>query len=200
MNYRKLALAFLILAIGISANFIMSDVLENINRGFAVWDLMHFLFPLRQFYSLISETFLVIAVMIFLFYVCRYRKYDYVPYYLIMIGAFYFIRAVLLPLTPIPSPYNYDYGFLYALLPQHGTFPSGHAGMVFLFFFMTGDKVLRYALLMFAIATVFFLIISRGHYTIDVIGSIMITYIMANVYKMRDYADARITTKLLKKV
>ena len=59
-------------------------------------------------------------------------------------------------------------------------FPSGHTGILFLMFLLikeeANSKYWALILLLSAILEAIFMIFSRGHYTLDVLGAIFVAY------------------------
>ena len=182
---KHLVLAVIFLIVAVWLNYISTLYVDSLPKQEPVLDLMHSIFTFNQAYSIISEIFLVLAVLVFLWYIASRKDFESLPFYLTCIATFYLVRALILPLTPLQDPYPADhlFGILSWLLPNGGTFPSGHTGLVFMMLWLvkSEDKAYKYIMLALSILMAFFMIISRGHYTIDVIGSIFITYTIYHV-------------------
>jgi PAP2 superfamily protein len=142
------------------------------------------LFAFNPIYPNIADIILLVADVGFFAYVIGKRLYDDLPFYLICMALFQLLRAAILPLTPLPTPIeSSNFGILGSLFVTKGTFPSGHAGQVFLLFFLVSwrDRKSKYAMLALAFLISFFLIAGRGHYTIDVVSSFFIVFFIYTV-------------------
>jgi hypothetical protein len=127
----------------------------------------------------VYDIFMLIASAIFTVYVVHKRHYDKIPYYLLLGGTFQILRAVFIILTPLGNPPLFDgtsglfNGFAKYEL---GMYPSGHTGIVFLFFLLTKNryyKIMFFICILIIIAAFFF---ARGHYSIDVLSGIIFAY------------------------
>jgi len=167
------------------ANIISIQYVDSLSPRELPHDLLHELINYQNYYSVITELLLVVIFLMFAGYVIKNRTYSEIPFYLTCIGIFYMLRAIILPLTPIDNPFpaTDTFGLFSKLLPNGGTFPSGHTGFAFMLYFLIKpeDKSFRYVMLMLCIIMGFFMIISRGHYTIDVIGGFLVTFFVYNI-------------------
>ena len=108
-----------------------------------------------------------------------------VPYCFAMIGFFLFVRAAFIGLGPVGPPEEisplYEGGPLEFL---HGTnefqnemFFSGHTGAPYLYALLSWHRpVLRNACLATSAAMAIGILVSRNHYSIDVLGAWFVTY------------------------
>lgn len=195
MKIKPYIIPVIILVIGMYSNTLMGEFVNSRDRGGVSFDLLHYFIPFNNIYSYLAEAFMLLAGVVFGFYIIKNKKYEYLPFYILCLGLMQIARAILLPLTPIETPYpgGYNYGFLYNFLPTGGTFPSGHTGFVFiLFFLIEEDRMYKMFSLIIGLLTGFFLIVSRGHYTIDVIASIAIAYLIVTAAKK--YWNKKIVT------
>ena len=120
----------------------------------------------------ISEVIIGLSVFVLIFYAIKEDKY-YIPYFWIMVSTFQLVRAVLIILTPLGIPSSYS-GFLIGneTMMAFGTYPSGHLAYPFLTFLLTKKPIALF--FSFLVATI--LILSRGHYTIDLVGTITLGF------------------------
>lgn len=135
-------------------------------------------------YPDIADVILLLADAAFALYIIGKKSWKNIPFYLGCIGLFQLFRAVILPLTPLPTPIeSYNFGLLGNLLVTGGTFPSGHAGEVFMLFFLVAwkDMKTKYAMLALAIFESLVMIAARGHYTIDVVASFFIVFFIYTI-------------------
>lgn len=128
----------------------------------------------------LSEIFLGISVLYILNWALKKDK-DFIPYAISVYSIFQIIRAFLIILTPLGIPSSYS-----GLAPiggtsvfAYGAFPSGHLAYPVLTYLITRKKIVLFFSLIVALA----LLIARGHYTIDLIGTIMLAYCL---YKLSE--------------
>lgn len=118
------------------------------------------------------------------------RRIERVSTFVFAIGAMYFIRAILNLVTPLgdPSGEVLPYGFL-ERVPLAGMFPSGHIAALTVEYLLvrqwqTGKRAEFLYLLLIFLATMA-LWSTRGHYTIDIVGGMVLGYFavkLANKY------------------
>ena len=118
------------------------------------------------------------------------------PLYLSTLALTYLARSALMILTPLGRPTgNTDsYGvFEFTGVLQHGMFPSGHQMLASLAYFLvdraTSPRLKRAAGILAVLQGVA-LLLSRGHYSIDVAGGVMVAWIVAErLASIRDRFD-----------
>lgn len=128
---------------------------------------------------------------LFLLYLIIKKDFRHLPYHLITIGAGYLLRAFLVLLNPVGGYFgNMDtYGLTNII--QHGMFPSGHTMLVFIVYFLSteiADKKWRIFFLINGLVEIVSLILSRGHYGVDIAGGILVAYFVVNEMKKRKSA------------
>lgn len=151
-------------------------------------DLIFKIFPYSLNTEYIADIIFLLGIILFIvFYVFKNRKdiNNIVNVILIM----YILRAVIMIFTPLMRPTGVDmpsHGLFREYMTQLGMFPSGHVALIATMFFEIKGKrfeVLKKVMMWILILLSIFMIMSRGHYTIDVIGGIMLAYIVVNEYK-----------------
>ena len=121
----------------------------------------------------ISEIIILLSV-VYLFYWAYKKNLNYINYAVFLWASFQIIRAGLIILTPLGFPESYDglspigEGNIFAF----GAFPSGHLAYPFITYLITRKK---FVLFLTAIGTLA-LLISRAHYSIDIIGAFLLGY------------------------
>ena len=126
----------------------------------------------------LADLIVAAAVASFIIYMVRHKKMKELPFYAVMLGVYYFLKAVFIYLTPLGNPHPSP-GTGLGFLPSGGMFPSGHLGTIFLLFLFTLDSKSKYWKGYFIILCIFeatAMILSRGHYTIDLVGALFIAY------------------------
>ena len=129
--------------------------------------------------SVFLDIFSIMGPIIFLIFIFVKKMERKIPYYAMIIGFFYLIRSFFIYLTPLANPFPLG-GWGLGLFPVGGMFPSGHVGVLFLMFLLIKEesnaKYWALTLLLLVILEGAFMIFSRGHYSIDVFGAILVVY------------------------
>lgn len=142
-------------------------------------------YRITPYYNLIkpTEALIALSAVIFFYYIYSKKDYNKLPDYIFMYGAFQIIRAFLVILSPFEAVTNGD-GIVGDLFTRSGMFPSGHIAVPFFFYLFTYKKFKYYNIfLLLTILVGLGLIISRGHYSIDIFGSLFIIYTVVNFYE-----------------
>ena len=105
--------------------------------------------------------------------------------YLVRSGIFYIFRGfaiILNPLAQIQDPVANGSNPILATLLYKGMFFSGHAGIVFLLFFLHKENNrMKWIKLMIAITVACSVLLSHSHYSIDVVGGILAAYAVSRL-------------------
>ncbi len=172
----SLALAFLIASLVIEyvADVNLYHIYPNLTIS------QDFLFNHTPFINILwlSDLILILATTSFLVFTFSKKRIKSFPFYAVVIGIFDLLRAVFIYLTPLGNPHPTS-GLGLAFLPSGGMFPSGHVGAMFLFFLFSLKAKSKYWSIYFMvllIAEIISMILSRGHYTIDMIGALFISF------------------------
>ncbi len=153
-------------------------------------DLMFMIFPYHITYEYASDVLFILGIAVFAlmyFLTVKQKRYDMIN----MISIFYIFRSILMILTPLMRPTGVDmpsHGIFREQITQFGMFPSGHVGLLAIMYFMISAEEfpkLKKFFLYLVIASAILMIISLGHYSIDVAGGIMLAYIVVNEYRKR---------------
>ena len=111
---------------------------------------------------------------VYLFVYALKKDINYIPYAIFLISVFHILRAGMIVLTPLGFPQDYQ-GFLKSGKDSvflFGAFPSGHLSIPYLIYLLTKSKIL----LIFTFVVGFCLLISHAHYSIDLIGTLLVAY------------------------
>ncbi|MFO7868901.1 MAG: phosphatase PAP2-related protein [Bacteroidales bacterium] len=170
------------LFIGIELNFFSQKYLLNyIENGQSLpvlSDLILDNIPLWDI-DYMYDIFSLFSLFVFILFIIHKRKYDHIPYFLVLVGIFQIVRGFFIVLTPFGNPMGFDgtdgpfNGFTDIEL---GVYPSGHTGVAYLYFLLVKVQPYRYLLLVSALIIIFTLFVSRGHYTIDILSGIFFAY------------------------
>lgn len=127
---------------------------------------------------LVGEILFAVYLACFGFVVFAYRRCD-IPKLLIMLGLFYGVRGLFLFTMPIGAPVDAppvaDRFALYPY-PSHAYFPGGHIGLLFLCSFFVPQRKLRRFFLVAAILFGIGSLLTRAHYTGDLLGGVLLAY------------------------
>lgn len=157
-------------------------------------------------YSAVAQYFadgaVVLGVSISLFLSVRYPKYA--NKVIFSYAVMWTVRAILNMLTPLgdPSGDQMTYGFL-ETIPLLGMFPSGHIASIMLGFWWAmrlNQRRLGYLALLLAVIETFALWSSRGHYTIDIVGGVALSYfavLWVNMIEQKWFPIANKTSSLI---
>jgi len=158
-------------------------------------DIVFTLTPEIPWLAYITDPLIVVSMGLYLWYALRVDRRR-LPFYIFAIAALYFARSPLMILTPLGRPTgNADsYGILeFTGLLQHGMFPSGHQMLASIaYFLIDGSKAPRARRIVGAAAILqgVALLLSRGHYSIDVVGGALVAWFIAErLSRIKDRFD-----------
>jgi membrane-associated phospholipid phosphatase len=144
-------------------------------------DIVFSLTPEIPWLAYTTDPILAAAFALFLVQALKIDRERF-PYYIFSIAVLYFSRAFLMVLTPLGRPTgNLDsYGILsFTGILQHGMFPSGHQMLISLcWFLIDGTEVprLKRAAGVLTALEAIALLLSRGHYSIDIVGGVLVSW------------------------
>jgi len=122
--------------------------------------------------TVLSDLFLAFAVLGFLIY-AYLKDFKNLPIFFILFGIFEVLRGILIGATPYRVPN--DLGISNWNIFKIGAFPSGHTGASFLAFLLAKGKF-KFIFLAISIITIVLLLLSKSHYTIDIVAAIIFSY------------------------
>lgn len=151
-------------------------------------DLVFSLFPYTLSTEYVADALFFLGVFLYIVFYA-FRNIKNLNHIVNVILIMYIARAIIMIFTPLMRPTGVDmpsHGFFREYMTQLGMFPSGHVALIATMYFdISGKKyeILKKIMYFILIFSSIFMIISRGHYTIDVIGGVMLGYIVVNEYK-----------------
>ena len=154
-----------------------------------VQDLLISLTPFISWTQYLADTLALISPLLALTFIIRVRRWD-LPFAIAVISIGELIRGILIIATPLGASFtdSMQYGFI--THAQNGQFPSGHTIMVASCYALIQRQeapTLKLILLLSMLGEMAALIFSRGHYTIDIVGGLLITYFVFNELRRRKF-------------
>jgi membrane-associated phospholipid phosphatase len=119
------------------------------------------------------DFFIISVIVLFLVYVYR-EEMKKIPYFLFLFGLAQLIRGIFLVLTPLGSPGS-PAGLFNSSAFRAGIYPSGHTMNSFLIVLLSKGKY-KILSLIFLILIIIFLILGKGHYSIDIFSGLLFGY------------------------
>ncbi len=186
------------LIIGIELNFYSQEYLLNyIQNGKSLPILSDLILDHIPYWDIdfLYDIFSIFSLLVLIVFFIHKRKYNSIPYFLLLSGIFQIVRGLFIVLTPFGNPMGFDgtegpfNGFTDIEL---GVYPSGHTGIAFLYYLLVKEKPYRYLLLFSVLVIIFALFLSRGHYTIDVVSGIFFAY------AIKSYGDKHLSKYILR--
>ena len=182
----RLTIAGAILAIGAVTSAVSSSLID-------VWapdrtrptDLLLDTLPYVGWTQYLTDIGVFLAIGILLVYALRGRI-ERLPAMMAIFGIMYILRALIMPLTPLQGAAGNHayYGFI--RLIQNGMFPSGHSAAAMLCIMLVrrceAPRIYATALIC-GICVWGGLLLSSGHYSIDIVGGLLLAYFVQNWYR-----------------
>ena len=194
LGARTTLLSIGLLVLAATACFMASELIQYLYPDRPIVpDLLFDLLPNIPFLAYLTDPIMAAALGLIIYYAFNQGR-CHMGFYFFTVGIMYVLRGPLMILTPMGRPTgNLDsYGIFEIFeLKQHGMFPSGHVMLVAIFFFMIDGKRhsgFKWAMAILGMAEIFTLVLSRGHYSIDIVGGVMQAFIVITVmsqYKER---------------
>ena len=164
------------LAAAVSTNFLANHLIgKHFPDRPLIPDALFQFIPHIKFTEYLIDIIPAITVLVLIFEFAKHK--DKVLNFINVAALFYFFRGVGTILNPLARPTGIDYHFGISMLHdlQLGMWPSGHIGFVIICLLLTEKH--KNLMRVCALAQIFSLIASRGHYSIDVVGGILIAII-----------------------
>ena len=152
-------------------------------------DLLHSYYPPFQ-PDWLSDVLVVLFVLFAVVFFFLRRDTTRLLRALILCLFMYSLKKIFSYLTILPDPSGrcHKKPWRWLLGDCHDLLFSGHAGIMFLFSFLLWDQLpsrsWKYTLLAYNIVVCFLIILSRNHYTIDVVVSFFVVYFIYHQYRV----------------
>jgi membrane-associated phospholipid phosphatase len=177
-----LRLGLILLVVGFLANYASSYILSLLNLDpQPVMDLFLTVVPKVAWMGYLADIVLIVESC--LLFIAYRKNRQRIIYAVFMMDAVLIIRSVLILLTPVANsfgPVEYRDLFSFGKYPS-GMFPSGHTAYTFLgYLLLKGDRrvKMKWVALGLLVLEIAALMTSHGHYSIDIVGGLMLAYIV----------------------
>lgn len=188
-----LIVSILALAASSTFNTLMSELVQRLYPDRPIVpDLLFDLLPFVPWLEFATDPIVAASIVIVL-YVAFAVDRKRAAYYFFAVAAGYVGRGIMAVMTPLGRPTGnldtYGLGALLAIY-QHGMFPSGHAYLAAVIYYLIDRGLaprLKTAAGILAIAEIATTLLSHGHYSIDLVGGVMLAYLTYHV--MNRYRD-----------
>lgn len=145
-------------------------------------DLLFELLPYVGWTRYLTAAVLVVGFSLFLYYALRHEP-GRIPAFTTIFALMYLFRAFMIVLTPLGSAQG-EGAFVFSV-QQYGMFPSGHmAASLILVLLTSADHApaLRRVQVLLAVLQLTGLVLARGHYSIDIVGGLLLAYFIVHVW------------------
>jgi membrane-associated phospholipid phosphatase len=176
---RTLWACVIFLLFAAALNFVSSEAIQYFYPDRTpVIDTLFRLTPQVMWTQYLTDVAVLISPIVLLVIIIK-KDAKHLPYYLCIFALGYLFRAFLIILNPMGGYFGNmsEYGLTSIL--QHGMFPSGHTLLVFLTYYLGQgflNKKINSFFLIGCLVEVISLVLSRGHYGIDIVGGILLAY------------------------
>lgn len=149
-------------------------------------DLLFLSLPHVPWMQYVTDLVLLLAVGLLGVYAFSGHNTERIPSFICMFGLMELLRALIMALTPLASAAGN--GRFFGLVPavQNGMFPSGHVATVALCFLIVDRAIrpeLKNVLGLLIIAESASMLLSHGHYSIDIVGGLLLSYFVFHEYE-----------------
>lgn len=179
-------LSIFMLLFSTAVNFFNSEIIQHFfPYRQPVLDTLFLLTPQIMWTQYLTDIAVLVSPIVLLIYIIK-KDLEHLPYYIMVFSTGYLLRGFLILLNPIGGYFGNMNQYGLTDIMQHGMFPSGHTVLVFVSYYLSKGivpKPARIVLLISCWVEVICLVLSRGHYGIDIIGGILVSYFVFNELK-----------------
>lgn len=178
MNKKSIGIGAMVLALGVAWHMAALAIVDRTVKTYpSVDDLLLRALPRLNLFGIGEIAFyLFLAAFAFAFFTDPRRDLGRL---LLALGLFYGIRGFFLLLFPIGPPLDaVQTADRFALYPyaSHAFFPGGHIGIMLLMIFSLTRPRIRLALFIVAALFAFGSLLTRAHYTADLLGGALLAW------------------------
>lgn len=183
---RSYAIAALVLAAGGVAARVSSAYVDlRFPDRPAPSDLLFRLLPNVPWTQYLGDIALLAGLALLTWHALRHQPHDG-PGMIALAGVVQITRAAINTLTPLATPLGNGTQWGLVDYVQNGMFPSGHAATALLFYLVVDETKaprMKRAMLWLVAIEVLALLLSRGHYSIDIVGGLLLVYVLEGVWR-----------------
>ncbi|MCC7304399.1 phosphatase PAP2 family protein [bacterium] len=187
-KYKKLLMGLGMAVIGGTQTLFFDKVIKaHFPERLILRDLLFEITPHIPSFSYLADGIIACSFVLTLLFFTK-RNVERIAQFAFAFGVMTFFRSLLNLLTPIgdPSGDTEIYGFL-ERQPLVGMFPSGHIAALNIQYWLVREwklgKRWEYFFVFLIILETFSLLVTRGHYSIDIAGGIALGYIAVKFTK-----------------
>jgi len=147
-------------------------------------DLLFDLLPHWPSWQFVVEAIYVTGAVLLGVYVFRHAIRR-IPEMIAVFGLMQIGRALIIALTPLATPYDEATHIGIEGIRNWGEFPSGHIATFMLYYLLVDEAVspgIKKALRVLLIAEIIALLVSHSHYSIDIVGGLLLSYFVYHAY------------------
>lgn len=183
-NFRKMIIIIIFILYLIYSYFV-NKITQTIGENHydddhRVYDICHKFLPNCEKYEFIGNIYIGLIILLVL---CKPSKIITILFDLLsFIIPIYFVRSILTLITVLPKSSHCEYNSAFAFI-NGGCYDkifSGHAAIVFILtLLLQRNKIINLAsLILLNTINIIIILLTRTHYTIDIIVSFLVCYIM----------------------
>jgi len=146
-------------------------------------DLLFELLPYVGWTRYLTAAALFAGFSLFLYYALRHEP-GRIPAFTSIFALMYLFRAAMIVLTPLGSAQG-EGAFVFEV-QQYGMFPSGHIAASLILVLLTSVErapVLHRVQILLAALELAGLVLAHGHYSIDIVGGLLLAYFIVHVWE-----------------
>lgn len=141
-------------------------------------DLLLQVLPSVKYAQYATEIAIIGSFVVLFAYAARHARHEFADMVAVF-GIMYLVRSILMVLTPLANSYDGPGHFGFIPLDQLGMFPSGHVAAALLCFLVIDAPrapAMKRLALGLMVTQWIALLLSHGHYSIDIAGGILLGY------------------------
>ncbi len=185
LGSKKLYFSICLLLIALITNFTSTNIISAyFPERTAAPDLLFKLTPYIGWTQYWTDIANILSVVLLAIYAFTKKRANKIPWIITTFATMEILRGFIIILTPLGGPLGNEMNYGLTTIHQYGEFPSGHfATAIICYYFIDRASAPILNKLAFALIIIegVCLILSRGHYSIDLVGGFMLSYI---VYKL----------------
>lgn len=139
-------------------------------------DLLFELLPYAAWPQYITDAAVILGVVLLITYLVRHHP-SRLPEAVSMYAVMQLARAAMITFTPLAGPLGNGAYYGFVRVTQHGEVPSGHAATVLLLYLLVDRQeapALSNVMLALAATEWAALLVSHGHYSIDIVAGLLL--------------------------